>query len=109
MKKNRTVQTDIGPVTVNEYVPADEDFVLDVSRDIHTDFNFASESFWKGVSKRFFRNKRAVIGLVIIWLLYFFLTLLINTSVGAAALGDIAGNVVTRTVYDLDPFLRLLG
>ena len=66
MKKNKTVQTTAGPVTVNEYIPKDEDFVLDVSKDIHTDFNFASESFWKGVSKRFFKNKRAVIGLVII-------------------------------------------
>ena len=51
----------------------------------------------------------AAIGLLIIWLLYFFLTLLINTAFGAAALEDIAGNVVTQTVYDLDPFLRILG
>ena len=51
----------------------------------------------------------AVIGLLIIWLLYFFLTLMINTEFGAAALSDIAGNAVTRMLYDLDPFLRFLG
>lgn len=51
----------------------------------------------------------ATIGLLIVWLLYFFLTLLINTSLGASALEDIAGNTVTRTIYELDPFLRILG
>ncbi len=48
------------------YIPKDEDFVLDTSIDITTDRNFASQGFWKGVATRFFKNVRAVIGLVII-------------------------------------------
>ena len=69
MKKKKVAQSLVGPAIAEEYIPVDGDFVLDVSQDIHTDFNFASESFWKGVVKRFFRNKRAVIGLVIIVLI----------------------------------------
>ena len=48
------------------YVPKDEDFALDTSIDISTDRNYASQGFWKGVAVRFFKNARAVIGLVII-------------------------------------------
>ncbi len=48
------------------YVPTQEDFTFDTSIDIHTDRNYASVGFWKGVATRFFKNKRAVIGLVII-------------------------------------------
>ena len=51
------------------YVPVDEDFVLDVNEDIQTDKNYASQGFWKGVFTRFFKNVRAVIGLVIIVLI----------------------------------------
>lgn len=43
-----------------------EDFVLDVSKDLTTDKNFASQGFWKGVLTRFRKNKRAMTGLVII-------------------------------------------
>ncbi|MBR2780846.1 MAG: ABC transporter permease [Eubacteriaceae bacterium] len=69
--KKKALQTQ-APAVRNTYVPRDEDFVLDVEQDIHTDFNFASEGFWRGVFKRFFRNGRAVIGLVIILLIVFF-------------------------------------
>ena len=54
------------------YIPQDSDFVLEVNEDIKTDRNFASQGFWKGVFKRFFKNARAVIGLVIIVLVIIF-------------------------------------
>jgi oligopeptide transport system permease protein len=53
-----------------EMIVTDEDFVLDVSSDITTDRNFASQSFWKGVFTRFKNNKRAMTGLVIIILIF---------------------------------------
>ena len=49
-----------------------EDFVLDVSQDIQTDKNFASQGFWKGVVTRFRKNKRAMTGLIIILLILVF-------------------------------------
>ncbi|MBQ8082234.1 MAG: ABC transporter permease [Clostridia bacterium] len=54
------------------YVPRKEDFVLLGNRDITTDANFASQSYWKGVFIHFFKNRRAVVGLVIITLIVFF-------------------------------------
>ena len=48
------------------YTPAAGDFQLLNRQDIRTDTNFASQSYWKGVFIHFFKNKRAVIGLVII-------------------------------------------
>ena len=48
------------------YTPVKEDFVLLTQRDIRTDTNFASQSYWKGVFTHFFKNRRAVVGLVII-------------------------------------------
>ena len=53
-------------VQQSAYVPSAEDFVFDESMDITTDRNYASVGFWKGVFTRFFKNARAVIGLVII-------------------------------------------
>ena len=44
----------------------DEDFVLLTDRNIMTDRNYASQTYWKGVFTRFFAKKRAVIGLVIV-------------------------------------------
>ena len=52
-----------------DYVPVKEDFVLLPRRDLFTDTNFASQSYWKGVLIHFFRNRRAVIGLVIVLLI----------------------------------------
>jgi len=51
------------------YVPRKEDFVLLDRRDIATDANFASQSYWKGVFIHFFKNRRAVAGLVIVSLI----------------------------------------
>ena len=54
------------------YVPVKEDFVLLSHRDIRTDANFASQSYWKGVFIHFFKNRRAVVGLAIITVIIFF-------------------------------------
>ena len=54
------------PAVAASYTPTKEDFVLLTQRDITTDANFASQSYWKGVFTHFFKNKRAVVGLVII-------------------------------------------
>ncbi len=54
------------------YIPKDEDFVFETERDITIDRNFASQGFWKGVFTRFFKNVRAVIGLIIILVIIFF-------------------------------------
>lgn len=54
---------------MNESRLTAEDFVLDVSADLNTDKNYASLGFWKGVLRRFHRNKRAMLGLIIILLI----------------------------------------
>ncbi len=54
---------------MKETMLTQEDFVLDVSADIQTDKNYASQGFWKGVMLRFVRNKRAMLGLIIIFLI----------------------------------------
>ena len=54
------------------YVPTKEDFVFLSQRDIRTDANFASQSYWRGVFTHFFKNRRAVVGLVIILLIVIF-------------------------------------
>ena len=62
---NNTPQTlPVSPV--GAYTPVAGDFTFLDQRDIHTDTNYASLSYWKGVFIHFFKNKRAVIGLVII-------------------------------------------
>ena len=48
------------------YVPSKEDFRFLNRQDLDTDKNFASQSYWKGVAIHYFKNKRAVTGLVII-------------------------------------------
>ncbi len=48
------------------YVPQPGDFALLERRADQTDSNFASQGYWKGVFVHFFRNRRAVVGLVII-------------------------------------------
>ena len=44
----------------------DKDFVLLTDRNIQTDENYSSQTYWKGVATRFFNKKRAVIGLIIV-------------------------------------------
>ena len=53
----------------NTYVPTAEDFELLTGRDITTDKNFASQSYWKGVFVHFTRNRRAMIGVGIVGLI----------------------------------------
>ena len=48
------------------YVPQPGDFEFLSGRDIATDKNFASMSYWKGVAIHFFRDRKAVAGLIII-------------------------------------------
>ena len=54
------------------YTPTKEDFTLLDRQDLYTDKNFASQSYWKGVAIHFFKNRRAVIGLVIVLLIILF-------------------------------------
>ena len=54
------------------YVPVKEDFQFLPERDITTDQNFASQGYWKGVAVSFFKNRRAVAGLIIVVLMVFF-------------------------------------
>lgn len=67
--KKKNLKASLNMAVAEAYIPKDEDFVLDVSNDITTDRNYASQGFWKGVITRFFRNTRAVIGLAIIVLI----------------------------------------
>ena len=48
------------------YLPQPGDFTLLEQRELETDANYASQGYWKGVFVHFSRNRRAVIGLVII-------------------------------------------
>ena len=48
------------------YTPAPGDFEFLNRHDLQIDTNFASQSYWKGVFTHFFKNRRAVAGLVII-------------------------------------------
>ena len=57
------------PAPSEAYTPVPGDFDLLEQADITTDTNFASQGYWKGVATHFVRNKRAMIGLVIVALL----------------------------------------
>ena len=50
----------------NAYTPTAEDFEFLTGRDITTDKNFASQSYWKGVAIHFYRNRRAMVGVFIV-------------------------------------------
>ena len=52
--------------TATTYEPTKEDFEFLTGRDITTDQNFASQSYWKGVAIHFLRDRRAMIGLGIV-------------------------------------------
>ncbi len=54
------------------YTPTAEDFEFLTGRDITTDKNFASQSYWRGVALHFLANRRAVIGVGIVALIIFF-------------------------------------
>lgn len=51
------------------YTPVAGDFELLSDRDITTDKNFASQSYWRGVAISFLRNRRAMIGAGIVGLI----------------------------------------
>lgn len=53
------------------YTPVPGDFEFLSRQDMNVDKNFASQGYWKGVAIHFFRNKRAVVGLVIVVLITF--------------------------------------
>ncbi len=59
------------PVQAAEYVPVAGDFVQLEQADIATDTNYASQGYWKGVATHFVRNKRAMIGLILVLLMIF--------------------------------------
>lgn len=55
-----------------DYTPVDSDFVLkDNAGEIAIDTNFASQSFWKDVMKRFVNKRSAVVGLVFVIFIIF--------------------------------------
>ena len=53
----------------SDYTPVAGDFELLEQQDIQTDKNFASQGYWKGVAIHFSRNRRAMVGLVIVVLM----------------------------------------
>ena len=57
------------PAPSEAYTPVPGDFDLLEQADITTDTNYASQGYWKGVATHFVRNRRAMIGLVIVALL----------------------------------------
>lgn len=59
------------PVQAAEYVPVAEDFAQLEQADIATDTNYASQGYWKGVATHFVRNKRTMIGLILVLLMIF--------------------------------------
>lgn len=67
MKQLETCPT----VQAAEYVPVAGDFAQLEQADIATDTNYASQGYWKGVATHFVRNKRAMIGLILVLLMIF--------------------------------------
>lgn len=59
------------PVQAAEYVPVAGDFAQLEQSDIATNTNYASQGYWKGVATHFVRNKRAMIGLILVLLMIF--------------------------------------
>lgn len=57
------------PAEKKLYVPAEGDFEFLTEQDIHTDANYSSQGYWKGVFVHFFRDKRAMIGVIIVTLI----------------------------------------
>ena len=54
------------------YTPTKDDFEFISGRDITVDENFASQGYWKGVAVHFFRNRFAVVGLILVSLIIIF-------------------------------------
>lgn len=58
-------------IGATDYTPVAGDFEFLTDRDIETDKNFASQSYWRGVAISFMRNKRAVLGVIIVLTIIF--------------------------------------
>lgn len=71
-KKKAQAQPAAAAAAAPAYVPVDSDFVLKDNTGITIDENFAAQSFWKDVRKRFFNKKSAVVGVIFILLITFF-------------------------------------
>jgi len=70
-KQNKCSQA--APVAKASYQFQPDDFAFrDNANVAHIDTNFTSENFWKEVRKRFFRNKGAVISLIVVLCIGFF-------------------------------------
>ena len=94
------------------YTPVPGDFEPLRGRDIQTDANFASQGYWRGVAVHFFRNRRAVVGLVIVAVILFFAIL--GPILNAYGYKDIVSvsvdgkQVVARGISPRVPFLHSL-
>lgn len=95
------------------FTPKKEDFVFLEGRDIETDANFASQSYWRGVFIHFFKNKRAVVGLIIV------LTIIVLAIIGpmlssygykdiVTAINETGSEVTAGGISPRIPFLHKL-
>lgn len=57
---------------MENYTPQKDDFEFIANRDINIDSNFAAQGYWKGVAIHFFRNRFAVVGLILVSVIIFF-------------------------------------
>lgn len=57
---------------MENYTPQPNDFEFISDRDITVDENFAAQGYWKGVAVHFFRNRFAVVGLILVSLIILF-------------------------------------
>ena len=57
---------------MGNYTPQKEDFEFLSGRDITVDENFAAQGYWKGVATHFFRNRFAVVGLILVSVIILF-------------------------------------
>ncbi|MBP3894240.1 MAG: ABC transporter permease [Atopobiaceae bacterium] len=78
-------------MTEHIYTPTAGDFEFLTGRDITTDKNFASQSYWKGVAIHFYRNRRAMVGVVIVGLII--LLAIIGPSMNSYGYKDIVSVV----------------
>ena len=62
--KKKTVPA-VQPIAA-AYTPKAGDFDFLRQQDIHTDTNYSSQGYWKGVFVHFVKDKRAMIGVVIV-------------------------------------------
>lgn len=66
MRKKNVTNTASVELTYKNYTPKDGDFEFLKNNETTVDHNFSSQSYWKDTLTRFFKNKMAVVALVII-------------------------------------------